>query len=58
MFKKRLCSLLPSRDRLVDSCVVGKLDDGGVTLGGDAVVGEEGAQKWAEHTPVGAPSAH
>lgn len=49
---------LSSSEQLNDSYVVSELDDGGVTLGEDAVMGEEGILEWTEHTPLGSPSAH
>ena len=41
----------------IDSSYIRELDDGGVSLGGDAVVGEEGIQQWTEHTALGSPCA-
>ena len=36
--------LRPTSDQSNDYCVIRKLDDGGVALGGGIVVGEEGVQ--------------
>ena len=38
------------------TCVIRKLDDGGVALG--TVIGEEGVQQRTQHTALGGSCAH